>query len=149
MTLSTDGNFYGHHLRGWSERERQRHFRLTPDGTLTNLHDFSAPDANGLNTDGGMPNQPLILGSDGNFYGTTPLQRPARRRHGCIKSRRTGRVTVLYSSLQYLNDGYIVEDPFLSGLIQGHDGNFYGLMEFGGMYDVGSIFSLTPDGRHR
>ncbi len=34
----------------------------------------------------------------------------------------------------------------LNGLIQGTDGNFYGTAEFGGAYNLGTVFKVTPDG---
>ena len=41
-------------------------FRMTPSGALTTLVSFSGPD-------GAAPSPVLVLGSDGNFYGTTEI----------------------------------------------------------------------------
>ena len=43
-------------------------FKITPTGVFTELHDFNHL---ATNNDGDNPYAGLILGSDGNFYGTT------------------------------------------------------------------------------
>jgi uncharacterized repeat protein (TIGR03803 family) len=53
-----DGNFYGTSGSGAGSI----FFRMTPDGTFTPLHTFTAAERGGA----------LRLGADGNFYGTTP-----------------------------------------------------------------------------
>lgn len=39
-------------------------YEVTPEGMVTTLHNFDS-------TDGAYPNAGLVLGADGNFYGTT------------------------------------------------------------------------------
>jgi hypothetical protein len=53
-----DGNFYGTSASGAGST----FFRMTPAGTVTVLHTFTAAEGGGR----------LTLGADGNFYGTTP-----------------------------------------------------------------------------
>jgi uncharacterized repeat protein (TIGR03803 family) len=63
LTLGPDGNFYGMTYDGGPD-DAGTVFRVTPDGQLTTLHNFSGPDGDG-------PNDALTLGRDDNFYGTT------------------------------------------------------------------------------
>ena len=60
----SDGNFYGTTNSGGTSNIGTV-FRITPSGTETTLHSFTG------GNDGGYPYGPLILGSDGSFYGTT------------------------------------------------------------------------------
>src|SRR6266516_2425200 len=72
LVLGNDGNFYGTTYQGgpaWPA-VLGTVFRMAPDGTVTTLYSFSGPD-------GYWPGGRLIQGSDGNFYGTTPLGGPA------------------------------------------------------------------------
>jgi uncharacterized repeat protein (TIGR03803 family) len=48
-------------------------FKITASGVFTVLHTFSALDANGHNADGAAPLRTIVVGSDGNLYGTTRL----------------------------------------------------------------------------
>jgi len=64
LTLGTDGNFYGDTQNGGSGLLYGTIFEITPDGTLTEVHNFD-------DTDGAFPFGALTLGSDGSLYGTT------------------------------------------------------------------------------
>lgn len=48
-------------------------FRITKSGEFTVLHTFSALDANGNNGDGAAPLRTIVIGQNGNLYGTTRL----------------------------------------------------------------------------
>ena len=67
LVQGTDGNLYGATSFGGSTFNGNL-FKLTPDGTLTTLYNFCS-EANC--TDGVVPPGGLVLGTDGNFYGTT------------------------------------------------------------------------------
>jgi len=64
MTLGTDGNLYGDTQAGGSDNFGVT-FKVTPSGTQTVLHNFTN------SGDGTGPVNALVLGSDGNFSGTT------------------------------------------------------------------------------
>src|SRR5579863_9414409 len=67
LVQGTDGNFYGTTDEGGNFGFGTA-FRLTPAGSLTTLHSF----CQGSNcADGINPTAGLVLGTDGNFYGTT------------------------------------------------------------------------------
>lgn len=48
-------------------------FAITASGKFAVLHTFSALDANGNNDEGASPLRDIVVGSDGNLYGTTRL----------------------------------------------------------------------------
>ena len=63
LIQATDGNFYGTTSQG-GQNGWGTVFQMTPDGTLTTLHDFNRDD-------GGAPSAGLVQATDGSFYGTT------------------------------------------------------------------------------
>ena len=63
MAQGEDGNIYGATTSGGTSGYGVI-FKMTPAGTLTDLHSFNF-------TDGDGPQGGISLGLDGNFYGTT------------------------------------------------------------------------------
>lgn len=91
-------------------------------------------------TDGAAPSDPLILGSDGYYYGTT--QRGGANGYGTVfKVDSSGNVTTLHAFTG--SDGAYPIGP----LVQASDGYFYGTTEWGGAYDEGAIFKMDPQGQ--
>ena len=74
LAQGADGNFYGTTEYGGTNGAGTV-FRMTTDGTLTNLASFS-------HTNGANPSGALAQGADGNFYGTTGYRWSERRGHG-------------------------------------------------------------------
>lgn len=113
-------------------------FKMTLAGVPTTLHSFNE-------TDGSTPVGTLIQASDGNFYGTT-LYGGGNGGGTVFKITPGGAFTTLYSFCSHINctDG---GNPF-AGLLQGKDGNFYGVTASGGN-NYGVIFSITPAGLYR
>jgi uncharacterized repeat protein (TIGR03803 family) len=111
-------------------------FELAPDGTLSPLFSFSG------GFDGSAPAGALVEATDGNLYGVT-----AHNRIGNFEFYGTlFRVTTngLLSTLYVLNFG---DGSYpAAGLLESSDGNFYGTTEFGGAYNNGTIFRLSPRG---
>jgi uncharacterized repeat protein (TIGR03803 family) len=68
LVQGLDGNFYGTTAQGNGRNQCALGcgtvFKITPEGTLTTLHNFDK-------TDGAYPVAGLVLGTDGNFYGST------------------------------------------------------------------------------
>jgi uncharacterized repeat protein (TIGR03803 family) len=67
LVQGIDGNFYGTTVYGGAE-DFGTVFKVTPGGTVTTIHSFCSQ-ANCI--DGDLPSEGLVLGTDGNFYGTT------------------------------------------------------------------------------
>ena len=78
--------------------------------------------------------QPLILGSDGNLYGTSG---GGVGNNGTLfEVTSAGVERVLY----YFEGGAAVNRP--GGLIQGVDGKFYGTTAYGGSGNLGTVFAF-------
>ncbi len=144
LVEGTDGNFYGVTSSGGTGSNCTAVggcgtiFKITPQGSLTSLHSFNA-------TDGDIP-ESLILGSDGNFYGTTEAGGPVGycpSTGGCgivFKITPAGTFSTVYE-FEGMSDGTAPND-----LIQAPNGNFYGFTGSGNNTIDGSIFQLTPAG---
>ncbi len=129
---------------------------LSDAQTTSFVHSFT-----GTATDGDAPNS-LIEAEDGNYYGTTAFGGSAGSctdsnniTAGCgtVFKLSSGTVTVLYS----FSGGAVGGEP--TGIIQGPDGNLYGVAAFGGSsqgngkclagtFDTGcgTIFEIAPSG---
>jgi uncharacterized repeat protein (TIGR03803 family) len=124
-------------------------FQATPAGQLTAIYNFcSLPNC----ADGWQPNDALVLGLDGNLYGTTTVGGTnlfTCEGPGCgtiFKITPSGQLTTLYSfcSLPNCADGAVPQ----AGLVLGNDGNFYGTTASGGKYDSsGTVFRISPTGK--
>jgi uncharacterized repeat protein (TIGR03803 family) len=134
LVQGSDGNFYGTTgANGTSDDGTV--FEITPSGTETVLHTFAKS-----GTDGQIPYAGLILGSDGNLYGTT-YNGGANGLGTVFKVTPGGTETVLYS----FAGGSDGEHPY-GGVTQGSDGNFYGTTYQGGTSGLGTVFKVTPGG---
>jgi uncharacterized repeat protein (TIGR03803 family) len=134
LTLGSDGNYYGVTPQGGSANAGT-FYEITPSGTETLLYTFTG------GTDGGSPSGPLILGSDGNFYGAT-ANGGANGLGTVFEITSAATETVLYSFAGGTSDG---SDPS-AGLLLASDGNFYGTTNQGGASGDGTVFKITPAG---
>jgi uncharacterized repeat protein (TIGR03803 family) len=145
LVQGRDGNFYGtaHNggTHGWGSV-----FRVTPSGSVTVLYNFCAQTSC---ADGAVPG-PIILATDGNFYGVTSAGgnfcSPTSNPPGCgtaFKISPKGAFNVIHSF-----DGTDGVAP--NGLIEGADRNFYGTAFTGGSSAIcelcGTVFRMTPAG---
>ena len=150
LVQGTDGNFYGAASAG-SYGNTGTIFQITPGGTLKVIYRFCYQSCTTY-PHGSNPN-PLVLGSDGNFYGTTE-NGGANNEGTFFRITAKGALTTLYSfcGLKNCADG---ANP-IGSLIQGKDGDFYGITAQGGTSDVqyctetvlgcGTAFKITPTG---
>ncbi|HUE02366.1 MAG TPA: choice-of-anchor tandem repeat GloVer-containing protein [Bryobacteraceae bacterium] len=148
LVAGTDGNFYGTTSVGGAYSNASQCspgcgtvFQITPAGTLKTLYSFCAQTNC---TDGSVPNA-LVLGSDGNFYGTTSNggTSTACSVVGCgtvFMITPQGAFTSLHSFDS--TDGEAITAP----LMQAADGNFYGVAQVGGAFSYGTVFRITPKG---
>jgi uncharacterized repeat protein (TIGR03803 family) len=71
LVQATDGNLYGTTSSGGGPYlDYGTVFKITPGGTLTTLYTFCSQSGC---ADGEEPEAGLVQGTDGNFYGTTPV----------------------------------------------------------------------------
>ena len=137
LAIAADGYFYG--------TTSGTVFKMSPDGNLTTLASFD-----GINGD--SPSG-LVQGTDGDFYGTTRgggASYDGVNNFGSgtvFKVTPNGLLTTLYSFSGGTDGGSPNGD-----LVQGNDGNFYGMTTLGGDlsqnsgYGFGTVFKITPDG---
>jgi uncharacterized repeat protein (TIGR03803 family) len=132
LMQATDGNFYGTTYEGGSSVYGTV-FQMTPAGAVTILHNFT-----NATTDGGLPVDTLVQGTDGQLYGTTYFG--GANGDGTVFSMTLGGAfTLLHSFSTATTDGY---RPF-DGLVQGLDGNFYGADKLGGADTDGTVYKMT------
>jgi uncharacterized repeat protein (TIGR03803 family) len=141
LVQGKDGNFYGTAPNG-GPSSNGIVFAISPDGSFfTNFYNFTG------GTNGAGPVGGLIIGTDGNFYGTTSGGGTSNwgtvfqlTPHGTFKQ---------LAQLSGINGS----NPVVA-LVQAPDGSFYGGAKYGGPYPVttqsgtgyGSIFRVTTNG---
>src|SRR5579863_1132996 len=139
LAQGIDGAFYGTTVdRGANYLGTV--FRVTRSGALTTLYAFCPQNDC---SSGRQPQAGLVLATDGNFYGTTPLG--GKKGFGTVfKITAAGTLRTLYDFCQLSNctDG---SEP-AAALVQGIDGNFYGTTLVGGDNGYGTIFKVTSEG---
>jgi uncharacterized repeat protein (TIGR03803 family) len=112
LVQGRDGNFYGTTLRGGAKNAGTV-FKITPGGNLTTLHNFCSQTNC---TDGSLPYAGLVLGTDGNLYGTTEAG-GAMNRGTVYKITPGGIPTILHSFCleNFCPDGQIPEAALVQG----------------------------------
>jgi len=144
LVQTANGTFYGTTNEGGSSSNCKNVsgcgtvFKITPAGTLTTLYSFCAQTNC---TDGTFPGV-LVLATNGNFYGTTGGLTGNCSSGGCgtvFKITPSGMLATLHRF-----DGTDGNEPV--GLVQGTDGNFYGITSGGGASGNGTVFKITPSG---
>jgi uncharacterized repeat protein (TIGR03803 family) len=151
LVQATDGNLYGTTENGGTPYDEGTVFRISPDGKFKTVYNFGAADNPGY-----YPNAGLILGTDGNLYGTT--HSGGIDFGGTVfKLTLSGKLTTLYEFCSHntagagsagCTDGYQPN----AGLVQGTDGDFYGTTYYGGatasenQTGAGTVFKITSKG---
>jgi uncharacterized repeat protein (TIGR03803 family) len=124
-----DGNYYGTTSAGGPDSGTNGTvFRLTPNGVLNTLVSFN-------NDNGSDPEASLILGKDGNFYGTTQHGGTNGGWGTVFRMSSTGALTTLVS-FNGTNGAFPRAE-----LAIGSDGNFYGTTSYGGLGFAGTNYS--------
>lgn len=146
LVVGTDGLLYGTTMLGGTG-SRGTTFKITTDGTFTTLYSFpslSAFNDNGqaINATGANPRAGLLLGADGNFYGSA-YQGGTGGWGTIFRMTPAGAVTVVHSFTGPLAGGGYP----LSSVSQDAAGNLYGTTEMGGGLHRGTAWRITPAGQ--
>jgi uncharacterized repeat protein (TIGR03803 family) len=131
-----DGNFYGTTQYGGMNGNLGTMFRISASGNYTNLYSFGGSPGNGE-----VVYARLVLGNDGNFYGTT-YEGGTNDAGTVFRISPSGNHTNLHLFGVSPSDG---ENP-TAELVQGSDGNFYGTTSEGGTNGDGTVFRISPGG---
>jgi uncharacterized repeat protein (TIGR03803 family) len=117
-------------------------FKIGVFGAFTTLHEF-CEDGGNTCPDGGFPITPLVLGSNGDFYGAT-LDGGANSGGTVYRITPAGTLTTIYNfclSVKVCAGGF-----HTVGLVLGPDGSLYGANESGGDHGYGTVFKITSQG---
>ncbi len=132
LVQDTNGNFYGTTSDNGFTSQYGTAFRIAPDGSFTNLYSLNGA------SDGAWPQLGLVLGSDGNFYGTTAY-RGANSWGTIFKITPSGDLSTLVAL-----DSFSGSPGSL--LVAATDGSLYSVGNFGFGTGLGSLFNVSPDG---
>ena len=142
LTLGPDGCFYGTTTLG-GPNNAGTVFRLCTNGVFTTLYSFTG------GKDGYLPKGGLVLGEDGNLYGTTTYGGDYDAQFGgdgtVFRITPSGTFTSL-ASFNFTN-GAMPQ----GGLVKASDGYFYGTARSGGyasnsISGTGTIYRISPGG---
>jgi uncharacterized repeat protein (TIGR03803 family) len=139
LVQASNGNFYGTTENGGKHDSEGSVYEITSTGTLTTLYSFCSLTKC---ADGISPLGPLVIGTDGNFYGTTFEGGGT----GCVSDHGCGTIFELtpggtLTTLQSF-DGTDGQWPY-DGLMLATNGTFYGTTDSGGANSDGTIFSVS------
>jgi uncharacterized repeat protein (TIGR03803 family) len=137
LVLATDGNFYGTTFGGGANHVGTV-FKVTPGGTPTTLYNFCTHCADGAN-----PYAGLVQAADGESYGTTKLG--GTYNYGTVFKISSGGTLTTLHSFDHTAGGTDGAYPY-AGLVQATDGDFYGTTLYGGTYNDGTVFKISPGG---
>jgi uncharacterized repeat protein (TIGR03803 family) len=153
LTLGNDGYFYGTTVNGGTGglggQGNGTIFKVTTNGVLTTIWSFGSTPTTFFE---GSPISGLMLGNDGNFYGTASGSSVSGSGQGSppmdgvvYEVTTNGIFTTLF------NFGGTNGQAPMAALTVGNDGNFYGTTQYGGatnflyssFYGNGTVFKLT------
>ena len=134
LVLAKDGNFYG--TTTWGGNGLSGNFpgygtifRLSPDGTFTNIYRF------GGGSEGAFIYAGLVEGDDGYLYGATFAG-------GSVGNGALFKISTNGNFLPLRSFSFFESGTPYAGMTKGSDGNLYGTT-YGGS---GSVYQLTPGG---
>jgi uncharacterized repeat protein (TIGR03803 family) len=140
LIQARNGNLYGTTNAGGTFHNAGTIFQLTTSGTLTTVYDFCQL-TNCADGSSPLGFGSLIQATDGNFYGTT---RTGGKGSGTIyQLSSTGTLKTIY---KFCKTGGCQDGSNPVGLVEGLDGNFYGVTTEGGANGYGAVFKVTRYG---
>jgi len=144
LATGTDGNYYGTTYAGSGSNAGTVYQLIetgSTAGTVNTLYTFTG------GSDGGNPYAGLVLGADGNFYGTTVTG--GTDGDGTVyRVGVSGTQATLESLFSFSKEGRDYPDgrnPY-GTLVQGTSGELYGTTYAGGTHGFGTVFGITTSG---
>lgn len=137
LVQTSDGKLYGTtRIGGYYGYSGGIIFSFDPStATFTKLKDFD------YQSGGALPNENLVQAGDGKLYGTTAAGGSAN--NGVIYS--FDPVTLVYKELKNFDYSYALFGGKDNGnLIPAADGKLYGMTQYEGVNEMGTIFSFDP-----
>jgi uncharacterized repeat protein (TIGR03803 family) len=135
LVQGTNGNLYG--TTGTGGNGFGTVFEISPAGTIAVLHKFDY-------SDGAVPLGGLVQASNGNFYGTA-LEGGSANSGTIFEITPAGKFSTFYN---FCTDSFgscpYGASPY-GTLARASDGSLYGTTSFGGTYNGGTVFKITPD----
>jgi uncharacterized repeat protein (TIGR03803 family) len=155
LIQASDGNLYGTTSGGGGDANGNPFptqygtvYRVTLSGTLTTIFTFSFDAIANRWPNGHAPQAALVQGSDGNLYGTTldggTDSSETNNDDGTIFKMSTSGTLLMVVTVHGGAEPQMLRAP----LIQGKDGNLYGVSYKGGdlSFSGGTVFKCTPSG---
>jgi uncharacterized repeat protein (TIGR03803 family) len=141
LVQGTNGLFYGAAQAGGSNAYGTI-FNISSNGTFNSLYSFAREKSAHLtNADGATPSYALVLGTNGNFYGTAVAG--GTNGYGTVfQITHQGKMTVFYSFSNSV-DGAAPR----ASLLQFTNGILYGTTTSGGSNGYGTVFAVTAAGK--
>jgi uncharacterized repeat protein (TIGR03803 family) len=140
LIQARNGNLYGTTNAGGAFHNSGTIFELTTSGTLTTVYNFCQL-TNCADGSSPLGFGSLIQATDGSFYGTT---RTGGKGAGTIyQLSSTGTFKTIY---KFCKTGGCLDGSNPVGLVEGLDGNFYGVTTEGGANGYGAVFKVTRYG---
>ena len=144
LVSSSGGNLYGVAYQGGTNNLGTI-FEITTNGAFTLLYSFGMVTNDlGYALDGGNPIGGLVQGRDGNFYGTGSIG--GTNNTGTVFQFSTNGTLITLHSFAGNGTNDDGAYPYLTPLVEGADGVFYGTTAYGGTNGDGTIFQITADG---
>jgi uncharacterized repeat protein (TIGR03803 family) len=142
LIQATNGDYYGTTYSG-GKYNGGTVFKVTPAGKLSDIYSFCTQIGC---PDGAYPWASPVLGSDGDFYGTT-TGAGSTSAGTVFKMTLGGKLTTLYS---FCPTGTCTDGEGPVGLVQASNGNFYGTASYGGgVFNGGTIFEISSAGEFK
>ncbi|MGA2176283.1 MAG: choice-of-anchor tandem repeat GloVer-containing protein [Verrucomicrobiota bacterium] len=143
LVQGTNGLFYGAAQIGGTNGYGTI-FNISSNGTFNSLYSFAKVKPKGTlltNADGATPSYALVLGTNGNFYGTA--EAGGTNGYGTVfQITHQGKMTVFYSFSNSV-DGATPK----ASLLQSANGILYGTTTSGGSNGYGTVFAVTAAGK--